>query len=237
MNLAEKLGDWYPLLKEELALPYMYKLSADILPSIKDGTIQPHPDNIFRAFKLCPPDKVKIVVTGQDPYPGGEADGLAFSSKTGKIPKSLRFIFEELTACGMGKRINPDLSDWAEQGVLLLNTCLTTVKGETLAHSRVGWQKFVHRALYQLNETASQPFVVMAWGKDAQRLIRDTITYKTGRLILEWHHPNAGTYDSTRKFTGCNHFIQANEFLKQKGVQPIQWVPCYECSHLKLSTI
>lgn len=226
MSLSEQLGEWWPLLGDEFSKPYMFELTGKLVPSIKEGTIQPPKEMIFRAFKLCPPSKLKVVIMGQDPYPYGEADGLAFSSKREKIPKSLAYIFGELAEEGFGIRKKASLEDWAEQGVLLLNTVLTTELRDTMAHSKVGWDIFIKAVLKVINNL-KQPFVVMAWGKPAQKIVKENIQFlgpgHKNRMYLEWYHPNAGTYKPSNSFNGCGHFKQANEWLEKMGEYPILW--------------
>jgi uracil-DNA glycosylase len=158
------------------------------------------------------------------PYINGEADGLAMSSY-GKITPSLEVVFEEINRCySQWKRTQTHLDDWAEQGVLLINAALTTRLGKSRAHQGWGWEIFaqeVFRCIHKLK----QPVVLMGWGRDAQSVVTENYrTDKHGpRLFLKTVHPQAQNYDPTKKFVGCNHFIQANLFLIKHGLSPIWW--------------
>lgn len=181
--------------------------------------LQPKLENVFRAFTLCKPQDLRVIILGQDPYPNG-ADGLAFSNAVMK--PSLRVIFKELDRSGM-RRTKTTLEDWAEQGVLLLNTCLTTETGKTFAHKDWGWEYFTEHVLRDIINKCPYPLVFMAWGTAAKGLIRKYITPKSTRLILESCHPQAENYGGNNKFTGNNHFAACNEFLTVAGGNPIHW--------------
>jgi len=188
----------------------------------------PDLENIFKAYELTQPSKVKVVILGLDPYINGEACGLSFSCQSRKIPPSLRIIFKELLESGAvsEKRTNSDLSDWANQGVLLLNTILTTERGRTLAHGAWGWQQFTGETLKYLAQ-CEQPVVFMAWGnhamKSAQEYIIPYLGNRTDKLVLMSCHPAAELYGGRTKFTGNYHFQQANDFLKTQNVEEICW--------------
>ena len=127
LNMKEALGQWYPVVMPILKEPVGANISNVLSRDERD--LQPKLPKIFRALQLTPPDKVKVVILGQDPYPGGHADGLAFSSGINNVPESLRQIFLNMEQNGFKRRIRQSLVDWAEQGVLLLNTSLTTTTG------------------------------------------------------------------------------------------------------------
>lgn len=170
---------------------------------------------------MTPPDKTKVLILGQDPYINGEAHGLAFSSQLGVTP-SLRVIFRELTRVGI-QRTDPNLTDWAEQGVLLLNTILTTKQGQSLAHKDFGWQEFTTEIIRHVI-SLQHPIVVMLWGRVAQDFYKTAVPGVHDHvLVLKAYHPAAESRPGGYKFTGCNHFIDANEFLVQHGEQPIKW--------------
>jgi uracil-DNA glycosylase len=226
MNLQQQLGEWYPLLSHVFATEWMQKLGRRIGAC---KTVQPQLHNLFRAFRLCPPDKVKVVIIGQDPYIRGEADGLAFSS-FGRSTPSLEVIFEEINRTHTCKRTQTHLDDWAVQGVFLLNSVLTTEMGKSKAHADWGWEYFALDVLYQVLKLP-QPIVVMTWGKDAQQLwidvqkickLRKYVSHPNF-LVLRTHHPQAQNYNPANKFVGCNHFIEANLFLMKHGMAPIWW--------------
>lgn len=189
----------------------------------------PNLENVFKAYELTQPQDVKCVILGLDPYPTeGNAMGLSFSCANGKTPASLRIIFKELLESGAvtEKRINPDLTDWAEQGVLLLNTVLTTERGKTLAHGAWGWEQFTGETLKYLAE-CEQPVVFLAWGKNAQKSIEQyvvpNIKNQMRKLLLFSYHPAAELYGGSAKFTGNGHFIKVNEFLESQNLKQICW--------------
>lgn len=188
----------------------------------KNEQVVPDNDNIFKAFELTDFDDVKVVILGQDPYPSPEdAMGLAFSIPyDNKLPKSLINIFKELhTDLKMPLRTSGDLTDWAQQGVLLLNTSLTNIAGERDAHKKLGWQKsFTIPVIKELNNQ-SRPLVFILWGKPAQSYAK----YITNpqHLILESPHPSPlGAY---RGFWDSKPFSKTNQYLEQTGQSPINW--------------
>jgi uracil-DNA glycosylase len=193
--------------------------------------LQPKLENVFRALKLTPPDKVKVVINGQDPYPGGHADGLAFSSGISEIPYSLGVIYDELDREGLGSGAfemcvrKPSLEDWAEQGVLLLNRTLTTVKGSCNYHGDIGWELLTGRVL-QLIAMSIPKMVYMVWGSYAKDTIREFVLPVLKRneetpLILNAPHPSAQRHGYN--FVGCGHFSKCNEYLIAHNKTPIQW--------------
>lgn len=187
-------------------------------------TILPPRDLILRAFALTPPDQVKVVIIGQDPYPTGEpqihANGLAFSVNRDvtPLPKSLSNIFNELYDDLGVERTNGDLSDWAEQGVLLLNTSLTVLQGQPASHKQIGWQSLTRDVVEYLG-TNRQHLVYILWGTHAQSFER--FVDQTNNLILKSSHPSP--LSAHRGFFGSRPFSQANKYLEQHNNQPIQW--------------
>jgi len=176
----------------------------------------PPKDQIFRTFELTSFDQVKVVIIGQDPYHGeGEANGLAFSVNHGiKTPPSLRNIFKELKDDLGIDRSNTDLSDWARQGVLLLNTTLTVAKDQPLSHADFEWEKFTDRVIQRL-AAQSNSLVFILWGKHAQR--KKALIPQKRHLIIESAHPSPlGAY---RGFFGSKPFSRVNDFLSEE----IQW--------------
>ncbi|MEN9333179.1 MAG: hypothetical protein RLY35_359 [Bacteroidota bacterium] len=176
----------------------------------------PPKEQIFRAFEYTPFNSVKVVIIGQDPYHGvGEANGLAFSVNNGiKTPPSLRNIFKELKDDLDVDRVNTDLSDWAQQGVLLLNTTLTVAQDEPLSHDHFDWEKFTDRVIQRL-ASQSKPVVFILWGKHAQR--KKALIPQRHHLIIESPHPSPlGAY---RGFFGSKPFSRVNAFLSED----IQW--------------
>lgn len=223
-SFSQQLGiEWYSLLKEEFDKEYMDVLGRR-LGSVRDR-MTPVLADIFKAYQYVQPSQLKVLIIGQDPYPTpGVAHGLAFSYHGTSIPKSLKIIFDELEAEGYGKRTGADLTDWAKQGVMLLNTVLTTTQGESFAHKNWGWEPFIAATLRKIS-LLKHPFVVMAWGSPAQDIVRKYIDVDpVERLILTTCHPMAQQYNPKIKFIGCNHFTKANDHLLNYGLEPVSWV-------------
>lgn len=171
----------------------------------------PEPGDVLNAFRFTTQEEVKVVILGQDPYIKG---GLSFSSKLSRILPSLRIIYKELLATTGISRSSPD--DWAQQGVLLLNTILTTTRGESLAHKGFGWEDITTEILKELSH---QPLVVMLWGKYAQTYWRRAVPHI---LELNAPHPAAGLYGGP-SFIGCGHFNKCNVWLKEHNIDPVNW--------------
>lgn len=188
--------------------------------------IQPEPKNIFRAFRETPLDKVKVCMFAQDPYPsGGYADGLAFSSGNGQLPKSLEIIYRELE-WEYGKRPTTySLDNWAQQGVLLINTHLTVDSGKPLSHSDFGWDKFIAEVLDVLDKSLTG-VIFVAFGKPAQKLLRQQGITSANNFIVTGIHPIAESYSGGRmKFVGQgDYFKRINALLEGQGKEPIKWV-------------
>ena len=174
----------------------------------------------YRALGLVPPSKVKVVILGQDPYHGaGQAMGLAFSVPRGvRVPPSLANIYKELaTDLGLARAAHGDLTAWAEQGVLLLNTSLSVEEGRAASHAKAGWQA-VTDALIRFASRESPAAVFMLWGNHARA--KAPLVDRSRHLVLEAAHPSPL---SARKFLGCRHFSQANAFLATRLVKSVQW--------------
>src|ERR1044072_127065 len=222
MDLQQQLGEWYPLLSHVFATDWMRKLGRRLGAA---ENVVPQKEHGFRAFQLCPPQKLKVVIIGQDPYINGEADGLAFSS-FGKMTPSLEVVFAEINRTHDCKRKQTHLDDWAEQGLLLLNAVLTTRMGKSREHKDWGWEHFLQEVLTAIHKHLDQPIVFMAWGNDAYNsIIR--VKHKGFKVfpwrILKAYHPQAQNYNPTNKFVGCNHFIEANLHLMKNDRWPIWW--------------
>jgi uracil-DNA glycosylase len=205
------LGTWYKVLRIEFLRPYMRSISDRLNELSKQGKLCPDINDIFKAFKLCSYEDVKLVIIAQDPYyTKGTAHGLAFSSQQDKTPPSLANIFKEIQrSTGTDRFVSNDLSSWAKQGVLLLNTYLSTELGKDRAHRDIGWSHFSEKVLYVLNNH-NNPIVFMLWGNEAKALEK-YITNKK-HLILKTSHPSP--LSVYRGFDGCNHFKMANDFIK-----------------------
>lgn len=184
--------------------------------------ILPPKEHVFKAFELSPFDRTKVVILGQDPYHGiGQAHGLAFSVPAGvALPPSLRNIFKELkNDLGIEPPLFGDLSAWAQQGVLLLNTVLTVEKGKAGSHAKKGWEEVTDKAIEALGQR-ERPCVFILWGASAQKKI-SLIKHQQKHLILCAPHPSPlGAY---RGFFGSKPFSQTNNFLISKEQKPIDW--------------
>jgi len=212
---------WKELLKDEFEKDYFVNLVNFIKQEYKTRTIYPPGKDIFNAFDLCPVDKVKVVIIGQDPYHGkGQAHGLCFSVKDGvAVPPSLRNIYKELNN-DIGKAIpeTGNLEHWAKQGVLMLNATLTVRAGQAGSHQGKGWETFTDAAIKQIAE-AKDNLVFMLWGAYAQKKgqVLDSEKY----YILKSPHPSP--LSAHNGFFGNKHFSKTNNFLKSKGKEEIKW--------------
>lgn len=181
--------------------------------------VLPPREDIFRAFEMFPLDELKVVVLGQDPYhTRGQANGLCFSVPEGmKTPPSLRNVFKELaSSLGGGVRTNPDLSDWARQGVLLLNTALTAREHSPGSHAGV-WREFTRALIEHVGGLGGVVF--MLWGAHAQSF--EECIDAERNLVLKHSHPSPL---SRKPFVGCGHFGRCNEYLIAGGRTAIRWV-------------
>ena len=214
-------NNWDTLLEEEFNKDYYKDIMNFIDEEYKTKTIYPPYDEIFNAFKFTPPEDVKVVILGQDPYhEEGQAHGLAFSTPEGRpIPRSLKNIFKEI-ANEYGYPIPESgcLEKWARQGVFLLNTVLTVEKGDANSHSKCGWQTFTNNVIKILN-LQNQPIVFLLWGKQAEKK-KELITNPNHKVLIT-SHPSP--FSARRGFFESNHFKLANEFLKKNNLDEIDW--------------
>lgn len=214
--------NWTELIEEERQNSYFQELETFIHKAYEEKKVYPKKEEIYRAFELTPFEKVKVVLLGQDPYHGeNQAHGLSFSvaSSDAKFPPSLRNIFKELkTDLGI-ERTNRDLTDWAEQGVLLLNTVLT-VDGEAKAgsHRKKGWETFTDHVINTLN-MRDKPIVFVLWGNDAKKKI-PLITNPKHKIITGVH---PSPLSANGGFFGSKPFSQINEALVELGEDTIKW--------------
>ncbi len=220
---------WKEILKEEFTLPYFTELTTKVKQEYLTKQVLPDPQNIFRAFDLVPFDKVKVIILGQDPYhTPGVADGLSFSTKPGnKVPPSLQNIYKEIISefgyTTYANKTNPDLTRWAEQGVLLLNNTLTVRSGEPNSHAKFGWEQFTSAAICALARER-KGLVFMLWGNFARgkkTLIIDSTPKDTSHLILESAHPSP--FSADKGFYGNRHFLTCNDWLVGLGEDQIEW--------------
>ena len=183
-----------------------------------------YPPEPLRALQLTPADEVRVVVLGQDPYHGpGQAEGLAFSVAPGvKPPPSLRNIFQELQRdVGLPAPADGSLVRWAEQGVLLLNTCLTVEDGQPASHAKRGWEVLTDRLIRRCSESGP-PKVFLLWGAHAQK--KAALVDAERHLLLFANHPSPlAARRGPLPFIGCGHFSQANDWLAQRSIPAIHW--------------
>lgn len=197
------------------------------LKALLDNAIEgrdfvPEKKKLYRALFLTPLDKVKVVILGQDPYhTPGVADGLAFSTQEKMTPPSLNNIFKEyVNDLGFMRPTKNDLTPWAKQGVLLLNTRLTTAPGEANAHKGMNWEIFTQQVIDLVNEV-NPDTVFIAWGEDALATIEEQLV---APIILSSSHPSPyAARKGIRPFLGSRPFTRCNEILKQSGKKPIDW--------------
>lgn len=214
-------NDWDSVLSGEFDKPYYQKLRAFLIEEYRNGTVYPDMHDIFNALKATAYSRVKVVILGQDPYhEPGQAHGMAFSVREGiKTPPSLVNIYKEIKDdIGIEPAPSGYLGRWAEQGVLLLNTCLTVRAHQANSHKGKGWEIFTDRVIELLNER-EKPMVFILWGANAkskQNLI-------TGRhhLILTGAHPSP--LSAYNGFFGGKYFSKANDFLQETGQEPVDW--------------
>lgn len=182
--------------------------------------VYPDKENIYQAFDLTPFNNVKVVILGQDPYHGpNQAHGLAFSvQRNAKFPPSLRNMYQELEDDIGCVRKSPHLQDWAREGVLLLNTVLTVRQGEAHSHKEIGWETFTDEIIHAVSQNLSN-VVFILWGKPAQQKIKLIDTSK--HFIIKAPHPSP--LSAYRGFFGSKPYSKANDYLKSKGIQPINW--------------
>ena len=213
-------NEWDIILENEFKKDYFKELIKFLNEENKTKTIFPEKSNLFRALKLTVYDKVKVVILGQDPYHGeGEANGLCFSVNPDiKIPPSLQNIFKELKSDLNIERTNTDLSDWAEQGILLLNTVLTVEKNKAFSHRGKGWEIFTDKIIEKLNEK-EDGVVFVLWG-NAARSKKALLTNKH-HMVVESAHPSPLSYN--RGFKDSKPFSKVNNLLKSVNKDEIKW--------------
>ena len=214
-------NDWALQLQEETRKPYYKKLYETVVKEYKTTQVFPPSRDLFKAYELCPYHKVKVVILGQDPYHNvGQAQGMSFSVPKGvPLPPSLQNIFKEIRDdlsilepdCG-------DLSYWAKQGVLLLNTVLTVRAHQAFSHRGIGWEEFTDATIRAIEEK-EDPVVYILWGTPAQKK-RSMIRQKK-RLVLTAPHPSP--LSAYRGFFGSKPFSKCNAYLRKEGVEEIDW--------------
>ncbi|MDE7427030.1 MAG: uracil-DNA glycosylase [Muribaculaceae bacterium] len=212
---------WEKALQAQWDAPYFAELAAFVSERYAATTVFPPASRIFAAFDACPFDKVKVVIIGQDPYHDvGQANGLCFSvAENTPLPPSLINIFREIESdLGTPVPSSGDLSRWAQQGVLLLNSTLTVEAHRPGSHQGHGWEELTDAAIDALNRDRSG-LVFMLWGSYAKR--KGAFIDTSRHLVLAAPHPSP--LSAYRGFFGCRHFSQANNYLRQQNITPIEW--------------
>ena len=213
---------WKEALKEEFSKPYFLELAEFVRKEYQSTKIYPPPKFVFHAFELCPFDKVRVVILGQDPYHGeGQAHGLSFSVPAGiRMPPSLQNIYKEIESdLGLKAPASGNLEHWAKQGVFLMNATLTVRANHPGSHQHKGWEEFTDAVIKALSDK-KEHLVFLLWGKYAQE--KGAVIDRTKHLVLTAPHPSP--YSVASGFFGCRHFSKTNEYLKQHGQEPIRWV-------------
>lgn len=212
---------WKKLLKNEFEKEYFLNLTDFVKNEYTSNIIYPPGPLIFNAFNQTPLDQVKVVILGQDPYHGqGQAHGLAFSVQEGvSLPPSLKNIFKELKSdLGIELALSGNLTRWAEQGVLLLNSVLTVRKATPGSHSKKGWETFTDSVIKVLSEN-KEHLVFLLWGNYA--ISKESLIDEEKHLILKSPHPSP--FSADRGFFGCKHFSKTNVYLNKNNIKPITW--------------
>lgn len=213
------MNDW-PIFSNPHSSKYLQSILNALAIERQHNRVYPSQEHLFRAFSLCPYKQVKVVILGQDPYhTPGAADGLAFSTPHGlKMPPSLRNIFKELQDDLNITRLSTDLSDWAKQGVLLLNTVLSVQAHHAHSHAHLGWEVWVKDVIIDLNHS-HHPICFVLWGKHAQRF--EPMITQPHHLILKSSHPSP--LSAHQGFFGSKPFSQINAFCLDHALTPIEW--------------
>lgn len=215
-------NEWDTLLAGEMQKPYYQALRQFLIQEYRTAQVYPPMNDLFSALRLSTYSRVRVVILGQDPYHGaGQAHGLSFSVRQGvQPPPSLQNIYKEIHS-DLGIE-NPrdfgDLTCWARQGVLLLNTVLTVRDGEPQSHRGHGWEQFTDRIIALLN-LREDPIVFLLWGAPAGK--KAALVTNPCHLILKAAHPSP--LSASRGFFGCRHFSQTNQFLRAHGFDEIDW--------------
>lgn len=214
-------NDWGGYLNNEFEKTYYLKLRSVLKEEYETHTVYPDMFDLFSALNKTPYEKVKVVILGQDPYHGpNQAHGLSFSVQPGvRVPPSLKNMYKELESdLGIEPPEHGCLVEWAEEGVLLLNTVLSVRKGEANSHKNMGWETFTDKIIENLNEK-KDPIIFLLWGRHAQNK-KEKIT-GTQHFIIESPHPSP--FSANRGFFGSKPFSRTNDFLTLTGRPPIDW--------------
>ena len=212
---------WDEILADEFKKDYYLNLREFLKQEYGRYTVYPPMNDIFNSLRYADYDNIKVVIIGQDPYhEPNQAHGLAFSVKKGcPIPPSLKNIYAELEAdLGIPPCPHGELTEWAKQGVLLLNNALTVRRGQANSHRGKGWEYLTDRIIQCVNEK-SDPVVYLLWGANAKE--KTKIINNPRHLILTAAHPSP--LSAYNGFFGCRHFSKTNKFLEDNGVEPVDW--------------
>ena len=228
MSLPLKLGaSWQGFFQTQSQQDYLQNVLAFVENERQSQVVYPPADKVWQAFELTPLDNVRVVIMGQDPYHGeGQAHGLSFSVQPHiKIPPSLKNIFKELQRdLGLLTPDDGNLDAWAEQGVLLLNSCLTVREGEPGSHAKQGWEQFTQACIDYINNQ-KEHVVFLAWGRFAHEVCAKVDTKK--HCVIKTSHPSPLGASKQGKdfsaFLGSGCFSQTNEYLQSTGQQVIDW--------------
>ena len=217
-----RLGnDWDEILADEFSKPYYLNLREFLKKEYSSRRIYPNMNDIFNALRASSFKDTKVVIIGQDPYHGeGQAHGLCFSVKRPvEPPPSLKNMYKELES-DIGFKIpdHGELTKWAEQGVLMLNTVLTVREGAANSHKGMGWEQFTDRVISELNRKET-PVVFLLWGANARKKA-EVITNPIHKKLITVHPSPLSAYNG---FFGCKHFSKCNEILISSGQEPIDW--------------
>lgn len=214
-------ASWKEHLADEFAKPYFERLTSFVRTEYRTTTCYPPGPLIFNAFNLCPFDRVKVVIIGQDPYHGpGQAHGLCFSVNDGvPFPPSLQNIFKEIQSdTGTPVPASGNLTRWEKQGVLLLNATLTVRAHQAGSHQHQGWEEFTDAVIRKLSDEREH-LVFILWGAYAQK--KGAVIDRNKHLVLASAHPSP--LSAYHGFFGNRHFSLTNAYLQQHGKQPIVW--------------
>ena len=219
--MTQITNGWKRIIDEERVKPYFINLKSFLLEEYENYKIYPRKGDIFRAFELTDFNNVKVVILGQDPYHQPfQAHGLCFSVNKGvKVPPSLVNIYKEIHSdLGCYIPSHGNLTKWAEQGVLLLNTIMSVRDSSPMSHSNKGWEIFTDKVIKELNDDDT-PKVFLLWGSPSRK--KKVLITNPKHLILECAHPSP--LSAYNGFFGCKHFSKANEFLKKNNREVIDW--------------
>jgi uracil-DNA glycosylase len=213
---------WKARIEGEFEKSYFKQLRSFVREEYEQGEVYPPSSSIFRAFDMCPFEKVKVIILGQDPYHGpGQANGLCFAVNDGvRLPPSLMNIYKEIVS-DLGGEIPSmgNLENWASQGVLLLNATLTVKARTAGSHQNKGWEDFTDTVIKKLSDER-EGLIFMLWGKYAQN--KGAVIDEAKHLVMKAPHPSP--FSAHSGFFGCKHFSKANAYLEKKGERKIDWL-------------